>query len=329
MEARDDFLGETRFDFARMLVPPLVDRRCGLKRKQLDIAPHQFVGDRHQLPENLVRRLGYADVVAERLRHLLLAVQAFEKRHRQDALRLLAVLLLQLATDQEVELLVSAAELDVGFHRDRVIALHQRIEKLMQRDRLLAGEALGKIVALEKLRDGVLGSEADDALGPQLVRPLRVVENLSLRGVKDLENLLLISFCIPLDLFARERRTCLVLARGVADHPGEIADQELHLMAQLLKIAQLVDYDGMAEVQVGRGRIEAELHAKLAPAGELFRQLLFYDQLDRPPTDSLNGLLDRTHIDLPVGSSLLNWRRLLKEQGILADSWVRSADWWV
>ena len=45
---------------------------------------------RHELAELLARRLGDPDVVAERLRHLLLAVEADEQRRREHDLRLLA-----------------------------------------------------------------------------------------------------------------------------------------------------------------------------------------------------------------------------------------------
>jgi hypothetical protein len=65
----------------------------GPLRQQLEVAPHQLVADRQDLGEHGVRRLGDADVVALALGHLLDAVQAFEQRHGQDALRLLAVLL--------------------------------------------------------------------------------------------------------------------------------------------------------------------------------------------------------------------------------------------
>ena len=94
------------------------------------------------------------------LRHLLHAVEAFEQRHGQHDLRRLAVVFLQAAAHQQVELLVGAAELDVGLQRHRVVALHQRIQELVDRDRLLRGVALGEIVALEHARDGVLRRRA-------------------------------------------------------------------------------------------------------------------------------------------------------------------------
>ena len=58
--------------------------------------------------------VGDADVVAQRLRHLLHAVGAGQDRHGQDRLLGLAVGALDVAAEQQVERLVGAAELDVG-----------------------------------------------------------------------------------------------------------------------------------------------------------------------------------------------------------------------
>src|SRR5207302_10915601 len=93
-------------------------------------------------------------------------------------------------------------------------------------------------------------------------------------------------------LLPRARRPGLVLPRGVADHAGEVADQELHLVAQLLEMPQLVDHHGVPQVEVGRRRVEAELDAQLAAARQLPRQLLPDDQLLASPAKALNVLLN-------------------------------------
>ena len=82
-----------------------------------------------------------------------------------DHLRFLAVGALQVAAHQQIESLVGAAEFDVGFERDGVVALHQRVEQLVHGDRLLFLEAFVEVVALEHLRDGVLGRQADQVVG--------------------------------------------------------------------------------------------------------------------------------------------------------------------
>jgi hypothetical protein len=58
----------------------------------------------------------------------------------------------------------------------------------------------------------------------------------------------------------------------------------------------LVDYHGMSQVQVGRGRVEAELDPELSPARELPRELFLDDQLVGAPTDGLNGLPNGRHV---------------------------------
>ena len=87
-----------------------------------------------------------------------------QDRHRQHALLGLSVGALDVAREQQVEGLVGAAELDVGAHRDRVVALHERVEQLEDRDRLRGGEALGEVVALEQLGDGGRPRQAEELL---------------------------------------------------------------------------------------------------------------------------------------------------------------------
>src|SRR5882672_3020004 len=93
VEARYDLARKEYLDVARVpasgdLFLPLVDRLHRLEGQQLDVAPHQLVRDRHQLPENGLRRLADSNVVAQGFRHFLGAVQAFEQWHGQDALLL-------------------------------------------------------------------------------------------------------------------------------------------------------------------------------------------------------------------------------------------------
>ena len=58
------------------------------------------------------------------LTHLIDAVQTHKERHRQNALRLLVVLALQFASDNEVKALIGTAEFDIALKRDRVVPLH-------------------------------------------------------------------------------------------------------------------------------------------------------------------------------------------------------------
>ena len=191
----------------------------------------------------------------------------------------LAIVLLHLASDQQVELLVGATEFDVGAHRHRIVSLHQRIEEFVNRDRLVRPVALAEIVALEHARDGGGRRELDHAGGAERVAPLRVEANLGLLGVEDLEHLRLVRDGIGLDLRARQRRPRHVLACGIADQAGEIADEEHDVVPQFLELAHLVDEHRMAKVQVRRSRIEAGLDAQRPTAAEFPGQFIFDQQL--------------------------------------------------
>ena len=277
MEAGDDLLRQQHLDVARVaalghLAPEAGDLVVAAEGQQLVVAPHQIVGDRHQLAEDLGRRLGDADVIAERLGHLVHAVEALQQRHHQHALRRLAVVLLQLAPHQQVELLVGAAEFDIGLHGHGIVALAQRVEEFVDGDRLAAGVALGEVVALEHARDGVARGELDHAGGADRLEPGGVEADLGLLRVEDLEHLGTVGVGVLQDLLARKRRAGRVLAAGVADHAGEVADQEHDVVAEVLEVAQLVDQHGVAEVQVGRGRVEAGLDAQRAAGFEFFDQ---------------------------------------------------------
>ena len=80
--------------------------------------------------------------------------------------------------------------------------------------------------------------------------------------IEDLEDLLLVGLRVGLDLLARQRRPRRVAAGRVADQSGEVADQEHDFVAEALELAHLVDQHGVAEMQIGRGRIETRLDAQ-------------------------------------------------------------------
>ena len=86
-------------------------RRVG---QEQPVLPHQVVRDRHRLAEHLLRRILDRNVVAERLRHLLDAVEPFEQGKGHHHLGLELVLAHQVAAHQQVEELVGPAEFDIG-----------------------------------------------------------------------------------------------------------------------------------------------------------------------------------------------------------------------
>ena len=110
----------------------------------------------------------------------------------------------------------------------------------MDRDRLLAGESLVEIVALQHARHRVLARQANHACRIHLVEPFGVETHLGSLAVEHLENLVRVGAGIGLDVFAGERLAGHVLAGGIADHSGEITNQEDHLVPQILELAHFV-----------------------------------------------------------------------------------------
>ena len=88
--------------------------------------------------------------------------------------------------------------------------------------------------------------------------------------VEDLEGLGRCTSSPSLHLFAREARAELVLARRIADHRGELAHEEDHLVPQVLELTHLRHQHGVADVEIGARRIEARLDAKGPPVASAF-----------------------------------------------------------
>ncbi len=210
----------------------------------------------------------------------MLAVGADQDRHGQDRLRLLAVGGLDVAAEEQVELLVGPPQLDVGLDRDRVVALQQRVEQLERGDRRAGGEPLLEVVALDQAGDRGLRQQAEQLLRrhPQ---PLAVEADLGALAVEQLEGLLLVGGGVGLDLLGRGHRPLRRAAAGVADPGGEVADDQHDLVARLLELAQLLQDDRVAEVDVGRGRVDPELDPQRPPGRELLLQHRRRQHVDR------------------------------------------------
>ena len=164
-----------------------------------------LVRDPHRPPELLLRRRRERNVVSHRRAHLL-AVPGHEQRSGQDDLRLEPVVLHDFAPGEQVVELIGAAELDVGLDRDGVVGLHQGIEQLGDRDRLLRGVALLEVVALEDSRNGHRPREAHHVRIRELRQPLAVVTHLGALGIEDLHRLLDVRVRVRIDLLVGEDR---------------------------------------------------------------------------------------------------------------------------
>ncbi len=68
-------------------------------------------------------------------------------------------------------------------------------------------------------------------------------------------------------------RAQLVPAGGVADHRGEVADDEDDRVPEVLELPHLLHQHGVAEVQIGARRVEAGLDPERPPGAEALLEL--------------------------------------------------------
>src|SRR5438874_9286980 len=122
-------------------------------------------------------------------------------------------------------------------------------------------QAGAKIFALEQPSGPIFGAQPDDLLIGERVEPIGIVADFGFLRVEQLEYLIEIRFRVGLYLFGLERRTGFGLSSRVAYESGEAADQENRDVTLVLKVLELAQDDGMAEMQIGRSRIDAELDA--------------------------------------------------------------------
>ncbi len=136
-------------------------------------------------------------------------------------------------------------------------------------------EAGAEVLALEHLLEGDAGVELEDFLVGHLPEPVAVVDDLGFGLVEDLEGLVGVGGGVDEHLVAGERRAGGGAAGRIADGGGEITDEQHGLVTEELELAELFQGDGVAEVDVGRRGIDAELDAQRAAEAEFFEQLLF------------------------------------------------------
>ena len=100
------------------------------------------------------------------------------------------------------------------------------------------------------------------------------MRDLGAVDVDDLADLREVFAGVGLDLFRREAGAGLIAAAGVADEGGVIADDEDRLMAEFLEQAQLAQRDGVAEVNVDAGGVDAVLDAQRRVGADAAFELL-------------------------------------------------------
>jgi len=124
---------------------------------------------------------------------------------------------------------------------------------------------------------------ADHVGRRHLAEPLGIEAHFGALAVEHLEHLVFVGSRIGRHVLGRQRLAGGVLAGRVTDHPGEVADQEDHPVPQVLELPHLVKKHRVADMQVGRGRVETGLdpqRAALAQAGGQFIHLHLTNILD-------------------------------------------------
>ena len=273
----------------------LVDLGRGERTGQTIVLANHLVGDGHGLAEHILGGVGQADVVAIGLGHLTNAIGALEQRHGERDLGLHTHLLHELATSEQVEELVGAAHLHVGLDLHGVESLHHGIQELMQGDRRLRLVALGKVIALKNAGDGELGAHLQQTGQVHRQDPVTVVHDGSLLGIQDLHSLAHVGLGVGLDLLLRKLRTRGVLARGVADQRGAVADDKGDVVAQVLELAHLAQRHGVAQVQVGAGGVDAELDVEGLALLKLLAKVGLGNDLGSARGDDTHLLVNRQH----------------------------------
>ena len=135
----------------------------------------------------------------------------------------------------------------------------------MDGDGLARGITLAEIIPFQHTRHSVFGGQLHQASGAEFLHPTGIEFDACPARIKDLEDLFFIGCSIPPNLFRRERFARQVLAAGIADHAGKVADEDNRLVAKLLKLAQLVDEHRVAQMQVRSRRVESRLDPQWPP----------------------------------------------------------------
>ena len=155
-------------------------------------------------------------------------------------------------------------------------------------------EAVMEVIALHHAGHGVAAGQLDHTARAQWVTPFAVVADLGLGRVQHQASLAVIGLSVDLDLFGRQRWAGAVAARRVANHTGEVADQEDDRVAQILQLAHLVEHHRVTDVDVRRGRIQAQLDAQRRASslgfGQFFDPVVLRQQLFHAPQGDRQSL---------------------------------------
>ncbi len=99
-------------------------------------------------------------------------------------------------------------------------------------------------------------------------------------GIDDLRGLLEVALRVRIDLLVREHGPLRRAARGIADPPRVVADDQDAGVPGALEGRHALERDGVADVDVRRGRVDPELHAQRPAERELALELALGEDVD-------------------------------------------------
>ena len=152
-----------------------------------------------------------------------------------------------------------------------------------------------EVVAFQDAGHREIREKLQERLHVQIENPLGVVAQHGLLRIEDLECLVNVGLRVLLNLLARELRARGVAPGRVPDERRAVADDECHLMPQILELAQLAQGHRMAQMDIGGCRIDAELHVQRHAALELLQERRFGHDLRRTGFDNVQLFLRSKH----------------------------------
>ena len=126
---------------------------------------------------------------------------------------------------------------------------------------LLLVDARLEVFALQHLLQSHPAVQANDVLKRHGAKPVAVTHRLRARGIKNFECLLAIRCRICDHFLMRQLRPRNGTTARVADHSGEVANDQNGLVAEVLKLPQFSQDNRMAKVNVRGGRIDSEFYS--------------------------------------------------------------------
>ena len=152
-----------------------------------------------------------------------------------------------------------------------------------------------EVVAFQDAGHREIRQQLQELLHIQIEDPLGVVAQDGLLRVEHLEGLVDVGLGILLDLLAGKLRARRVAAGRIADERGAVADDEGHLMPQILELAQLAQGHRVTQMDIGGRRIDPKLHVQRHAALELLQKRRFGYDLGRTGFDNVQLFLRSKH----------------------------------